>query len=63
MRVHVLVDANGNVEQVELIEGLSQQVGLNEAVIKAARQARFDPAVKNGVPVRMWKELSVRFEP
>lgn len=63
VRVSVLVDENGRAEQVRLVEGLPPELGLNDAVLRAARRARYRAATKDGAPVRMWYEVAVRFEP
>ena len=63
VRVSVLVDENGQALEVRLIDGLHAQVGLEEAVIEAAREATYQPASKNGIPVKMWYQLAVLFEP
>ena len=62
VRVSVLVDETGKVTEVKLIEGLSQKVGLEDAVMRAARKATFAPATKEGISVKTWHEISVRFK-
>ncbi|HEV3076244.1 MAG TPA: TonB family protein, partial [Thermoanaerobaculia bacterium] len=49
----VLVDEQGRVEDVQLLEGISQNVGINEAALQVARGARFSPATRNGTRVKM----------
>ncbi|NIA01641.1 MAG: TonB family protein, partial [Bacteroidia bacterium] len=63
VRVAVLVNENGQVLEARLIEGLRQKVGLDEQTLEAARRATFRPATKDGVPVTMWHELAVQFQP
>jgi TonB family protein len=58
----LLVDENGRVADVRLESGVSQNVGLNEAAIAAARTATFQPATKDGVRVKMWHQLKVPFK-
>lgn len=60
--VSVLVDENGRVIDVRLDQGVSQNVGINEAAIEAARSARFEPATKQGVRVKMWYTLRIPFK-
>jgi outer membrane biosynthesis protein TonB len=36
-------------------------VGINEAALAAARTARFEPATKDGVRVKMWTTLRLPF--
>ena len=63
VRVAVLVDENGRVLEARLVEGLRQKVGLDEQTLEAARRATFMAATKDGVPVKMWHELAVQFQP
>jgi protein TonB len=61
--VEVLVDENGAVERTRLARSDTQNVGFNEAAVDAVRGARFRPATKNGVPVKMWKRFTFPFRP
>jgi len=63
VRIAVLVDENGQVLEARLVEGLRQKVGLDEETLEAARRATFRAATKDGVPVKMWHELAVQFQP
>jgi len=63
VRVAVLVDENGQVLEARLVEGLRQKVGLDQRTLEAARRATFRAATKDGVPVKMWHELAVQFQP
>ena len=63
VRVAVLVDEDGRVLEARLVEGLRQKVGLDEETLEAARQATFRAATKDGVPVKIWHELAVQFQP
>ena len=58
----VLVDEQGHVEDVQLLEGISQNVGINEAALQVARGARFTPATRNGTRVKMWTRLRIPFK-
>jgi protein TonB len=60
--VSVLVDENGQVQDVRMAEPIKQKVGLNEAAIAAARSARYRPATKDGVRVKMWTRLRIPFK-
>ncbi|HKV12308.1 MAG TPA: TonB family protein, partial [Thermoanaerobaculia bacterium] len=60
--VSVLVDENGRVQDVRMVEPIKQKVGLNEAALAAARNARYRPATKEGVRVRMWTRLRIPFK-
>jgi len=58
----VLVDENGQVQEVRMAEPIKQKAGLNEAALAAARSARYKPATKDGVPVKMWTRLRIPFK-
>jgi TonB family protein len=57
--MRVLVGADGEVKQVEVIRGLPD--GLNEEAVKSIRQMRFKPATKNGQPVEFWVTMEASF--
>jgi len=58
----VLVNKSGEVDRVELINGLPQK-SLNNSAVEAAYRMRFSPGIRNGSPTRMWVRLSVGFQP
>jgi len=58
----LLVDENGRVIDVRLENGVSQNVGINEAAVAAAKSARFQPATKDGVRVKTWHQLTIPFK-
>jgi TonB family protein len=60
--VSVLVDENGQVQDARIAEPIKQKVGLNEAAVAAARSARYKPATKDGVRVKMWTRLRIPFK-
>jgi TonB family protein len=60
--VEVLVDERGLVVQTRLLKGDDRGLGFNEAALAAAQVARFRPATKNGVAVKMWKALVFPFQ-
>lgn len=60
--VSVLVDENGRVQDVRMAEPIKQKVGLNEAALASAKNARYRPATKDGVRVRMWTRLRIPFK-
>jgi TonB family protein len=57
----VLVDENGKVGDVRILERVRQNVGINEAAVSAARRAKYQPATKDGVRVKMWTNLRLPF--
>ncbi|HEX9801331.1 MAG TPA: TonB family protein [Thermoanaerobaculia bacterium] len=62
VNLSVLVDENGRVLDVRLDSGVSQNVGINEAALDAARSAKFKPATKDGVRVKVWHRLTIPFK-
>jgi protein TonB len=58
----LLVDENGRVLEVRLERGVQQNVGINEAAEAAARSAKFRPATKDGVRVKIWYQLTIPFK-
>ena len=60
--VSLLVDETGRVAETRLESGVSQNVGINEAAVGAAKSAVFSPATKAGVRVKMWYQLKIPFK-
>jgi TonB family protein len=60
--VSVLVDENGQVQDVRIAEPIKQKAGLNEAALSASRSAHYKPATKDGVRVKMWTRLRIPFK-
>jgi TonB family protein len=60
--ISLLVDETGKVVEARIVRGVTQNVGLNEAALSAARSAQFRPATKNGVRVKMWSQLTIPFK-
>ncbi len=58
-----LVDENGKVQSARLQSGVSSKSGVNEAILEAVKKARFRPASKSGVPVKMYKLIPVDVNP
>jgi protein TonB len=61
VEVQVLVGENGRVQEVTLGES-SGDASLDEAAMEAVRKWRFEPAMKNGMPVRAWVIAPVTFK-
>ncbi|KAB2955747.1 MAG: energy transducer TonB [Thermoanaerobaculia bacterium] len=61
VELSLLVDETGKVLDVRLDKGVQQNVGINEAATQAARTAKFNPATKDGVRVKMWYRLTIPF--
>ncbi len=60
--VLVLVDENGRVTEGRMQQGVAQPA-VNDAVVAAVKGARFRPATKNGIPVKMWRPVIVEVKP
>ncbi|KAB2957273.1 MAG: TonB family protein [Thermoanaerobaculia bacterium] len=58
----LLVDERGRVLEVKIERGVQRDVGLNEAAATAARSAKFRPATKDGVAVKIWYQLTIPFK-
>ena len=56
----LLVDERGKIVDLRLLRTIPDS-DLNEAAIEAAWRWRFEPASKDGVPVRVWKPVTVVF--
>lgn len=63
VQVEALVDETGAVVDVRILDASISGFGFEAAAGKKVRQSRYRPATKNGVPVRMWVPISVRFTP
>jgi protein TonB len=58
--LEVLVDENGAVVEAR-VKSASVDAEFRQAALAAARQARFEPATKNGIAGKMWGELGYEF--
>jgi protein TonB len=61
--IRALVDENGRVVKAVVVEEDPSQLGFDEAALDAAYRTLYKPARKDGVPVKMWIELPVKFQP
>jgi len=59
VELRVLVDENGAVIDAEVVRGAKD---LNEAAVASVKGWRYRPATKDGVPVRVWIPVAIRFE-
>jgi protein TonB len=57
--LEAIIDALGNVTDVKVLKGLP--AGLSDAAVEAASSWRFEPARRNGDPVPVFYNLTVRF--
>ena len=61
--LRALIDENGTVQEVQVLRGVKPDLGLDAAATSAVRQWRFRPATKGGVPVKLWKTITIPFQP
>jgi TonB family protein len=57
----VLVDEKGAVTDARVTSGAGGKAGLNEAAVDYVRRWKFRPASKDGVNVKVWTPVSVKF--
>lgn len=57
----LVIDENGNVQSVALLEGVQPEY--NAILVKAARLWKFQPAMKDGVPVQYRKLVKIHLSP
>ena len=62
VELNVFVDEKGAVLDVLVVQGAGGRAGLNEAAIDSVKKRRYRPATKDGVPVKVWMSVRVRFE-
>lgn len=60
--VSALIDERGNVIKTAVIRGVKGPFGFNEASEEAVKQWRFKPATKDGVNVKVWKQIPISFQ-
>jgi TonB family protein len=58
----ILVDERGNVTDARVVSTGSGRAGLSEAAADYARKWKYRPATKDGVPVKVWKPVTVVFK-
>ena len=61
VELNILVDEKGNVVEALLVTPAGGKSGLNEAAVDNVKRRRYRPATKDGVPVKVWFPVSVRF--
>lgn len=61
VRLRILVGEDGRPQEVTLAKS-SGDAGLDQSAIDAARGWRFEPARRNGEPVRAWATVPVEFK-
>jgi len=59
--LNVLIDETGTVSDAQVVNGVVGKAGLNEAAIDNVKKRKYRPASKDGVPVKVWMPVKVRF--
>ncbi len=62
VELNILVDEKGNVADVAVVTPGGGRAGLTEAAIENVKRRHYRPGTKDGVPVRVWVAVRVRFE-
>lgn len=60
--INVLISESGGVLQTKVLRTIKGPFGFDAACTEALRQWRFDPAVKDGKRVQVWKPISITFK-
>ena len=60
--LNALISENGDVLQTVVIRKLNSPYGFNEAAERAVKQWKFRPAWKDGVRVKVWKVIPIKFK-
>jgi TonB family protein len=61
VELSILVDERGNVADVKIVTGAGGRAGLDEAAMDNVKKRQYRPATKNGVPVKVWYPVNVKF--
>lgn len=56
----MLISEKGEVEQAKIVMGKQTYEPMNKAVLDAVKKWKFSPAIKDGVKVKIWKQLDIR---
>lgn len=61
VEVSVLVDENGTVTEAKVTRSTREGVGFEAEAVRVARAAKFSPATKDGVRVKVWYKFRIPF--
>jgi protein TonB len=62
VELNVLVDERGGVTDAQVVAAAGGKSGLNEAAIDYVKKLRYRAAMKEGVAVKVWIPVKVKFE-
>ena len=60
--VNALISETGDVIRTEILKGIKGGYGFERAAETAVKQWKYRPAMKKGVPVRVWKAIDINFK-
>jgi len=60
--INALISESGRVLQTKILRTIKGPFGFDQACIEAVRQWRFEPAIKDGEHVKVWKPISITFK-
>ena len=61
--LRALIDENGTVQDVKVLQSIKPDLGTRAAALSTVKSWRFRPAMKGGVPVKLWKTITIPFQP
>ena len=62
VKMEMVVQADGTVGEVRIVSSLDRKFGVDEAAVKAVKEMRFAPAMKDGVAVPVLLSTEMAFE-
>jgi len=62
VELNVLVDEKGSVADVAVVTPAGGRAGLTEAAVENVKRRHYRPGTKDGIPIRVWVSVRVRFE-
>jgi protein TonB len=60
--ISVLVSEKGDVVDAEIIQGIKNAAGFDQAALQAARRWKFEPATVRGIKVKVWISVAIEFK-
>ena len=60
--INMLISEKGDVEKAVIVGGVKMPKNIRQAVLKAIKQWKFKPAIKNGKKVKVWKPFVIRIK-
>ncbi|MGB7296409.1 MAG: energy transducer TonB [Candidatus Aminicenantales bacterium] len=60
--INALISEKGKVVKTEIIQGIKNAVGFDQAALKAVRQWKFEPASIKGIKVKVWIPVAIEFK-